>query len=104
MVAVPPSTGKDIPLSTSATRRVSVLPARAIENLSYVIGVNRTGTDATNLHYLGGSAVLDYLGQALAEADDTPQVRTARLSHAELAAFRQRFPAYLDADRFTLDD
>lgn len=82
----------------------TLLKARAIENLSYVIGVNRTGTDANNLHYLGGSAVLDFLGQPLAEADDTPQVRSARLSYAELSAFRQRFPAYLDADRFTLDD
>ncbi len=81
----------------------TLLKARAIENLSYVIGVNRTGTDANDLHYLGGSAVLDFLGQPLAEADDAPQTLAARLSHAELNAFRQRFPAYLDADRFSLD-
>ena len=81
----------------------TLLKARAIENLTYVIGVNRTGTDANDLHYLGGSAVLDFLGQPLAEADDAPQTLAARLSHAELNAFRQRFPAYLDADRFSLD-
>ena len=82
----------------------TLLKARAIENLSYVVGVNRTGGDGNGLHYLGGSTVLDFLGQTVVESGDTPQAQSARISHAELTAFRQRFPAHLDADTFTLHD
>lgn len=39
-----------------------LLRARAVENLSYVIGVNRIGVDANNLEYVGHSQVIDYLG------------------------------------------
>jgi hypothetical protein len=48
--------------------------------------------------------VLDFLGQTVVESGDTPQTQSARISYAELAAFRQRFPAHLDADNFTLHD
>jgi len=82
----------------------TLLKARAIENLSYVVGVNRTGGDGNGLHYLGGSTVLDFLGQTIVEFGDSPQAQNARISHAELVAFRQRFPAHLDADVFTLHD
>lgn len=82
----------------------TLLKARAIENLSYVVGVNRTGGDGNGLHYLGGSTVLDFLGQTVVESGDTPQAQSARISYAELTAFRQRFPAHLDADTFTLHD
>jgi len=82
----------------------TLLKARAIENQSYVVGVNRTGGDDNGLHYLGGSTVLDFLGQTVVESGDTPQTQSARISFAELAAFRQRFPAHLDADSFTLHD
>ena len=82
----------------------TLLKARAIENQSYVIGVNRTGGDGNGLHYLGGSTVLDFLGQTIVESGDTPQIQSARISHAELTAFRERFPVHLDADAFTLHD
>jgi len=42
-----------------------LLKARAIENMSYVIGVNRTGTDAHNYSYSGNSLVINYLGEEL---------------------------------------
>ena len=82
----------------------TLLKARAIENLSYVVGVNRTGVDGNGLHYLGGSTVLDFLGPTMVESGRTPQAQSARISNAELAAFRQRFPMHLDADTFTLHD
>jgi omega-amidase len=40
----------------------TMLRARAIENLCYVVGVNRVGTDGNGLHYSGDSAVIDFLG------------------------------------------
>lgn len=80
----------------------TLLRARAIENLSYVIGVNRVGVDGNQLAYAGDSAVLDFLGQPLAQAQDQPGIITATLSASALHEHRQRFPAWLDADEFSL--
>ena len=82
----------------------TLLRARAIENLSYVVGVNRAGTDGNGIAYSGDSAALDFLGMPLLELDEKPQVATTVLSGAKLAEHRERFPAQLDADRFTLLD
>jgi predicted amidohydrolase len=82
----------------------TLLRARAIENLCYGIGVNRVGTDGNQLSYLGGSVVLDPLGQPIVECGSQPQTVVATLSHAALVAHRRRFPFYLDADAYTLLD
>jgi predicted amidohydrolase len=80
----------------------TLLKARAIENLSYVVGVNRVGSDGNGLDYLGGSTVLDFLGQTLIEAGAGPEVKSARISHSALQEFRARFPVHLDADSFEI--
>jgi predicted amidohydrolase len=80
----------------------TLLRARAIENLSYCVGVNRVGSDGNGVDYAGDSALLDVQGRPIIEFGDQPQVATARLSAVELDAWRQRFPAHLDADRFEL--
>ncbi len=80
----------------------TLLRARAIENLSYCVGVNRTGTDGNNLNYSGDSVVLDFLGQPLIECGAQPQVVTTTLSWTALQEHRSRFPAFLDADEFEL--
>jgi len=82
----------------------TLLQARAIENLAYCVGVNRAGSDGNGIAYSGDSAANDFLGQALVELDERPQVATAVLSGEALAAHRERFPAQLDADRFELLD
>jgi predicted amidohydrolase len=81
----------------------ALLKARAIENLSYVIGVNRVGTDGKDLPYAGDSVAHDFLGDPLRELGPEAAVVTVELDLAALRAFRERFPAHLDADRFTLD-
>ena len=80
----------------------TLLRARAIENLSYCVGVNRTGADGNNLNYSGDSVALDFLGQPLIECGAQPQVVTTTLSWTTLQEHRRRFPAYLDADEFEL--
>lgn len=45
----------------------TLLKARAIENMSYTIGVNRLGVDGTNLEYVGHSQIVDYLGNSVLE-------------------------------------
>lgn len=80
----------------------ALLKARAIENLAFVVGVNRLGIDGNDLSYAGDSVAHDFLGEALAELGDRPGVVTVALDLQALRAFRDRFPAHLDADRFTL--
>lgn len=42
----------------------TLLRARAIENLAYIVGVNRVGSDSS-LTYVGGSVVFDPFGESL---------------------------------------
>jgi len=81
----------------------TLLPARAVENLCYVAGVNRTGTDGNGVDYAGGSMIADYLGKKLVVADDQPAVLKTELSMERLERYREKFPAWLDADDFTLE-
>ena len=80
-----------------------LLPARAIENLCYVAAVNRVGEDGKGHGYTGDSQVLDFQGETLMAAGEGDGVFRARLSSEALAAYRERFPAHLDADAFTLN-
>jgi len=80
----------------------TLLRARAIENLSYCLGVNRVGTDGNQLPYSGDSGVLDCLGQAMVDLGAQEQTVTVTLDPAALAAFREKFPAWMDADAFEL--
>ncbi len=80
----------------------TLLRARAIENLCFVVGVNRVGTDGNGHHYSGDSAVIDFLGHPLSEAADTEMVSTTTLQADELIAHRARFPALQDADDVTV--
>ncbi|WPP00845.1 amidohydrolase [Pseudomonas sp. HR96] len=79
-----------------------LLPARAIENLCYVAAVNRIGVDGKGFAYTGDSQVLDFQGESLVCAGEADGVFHVSLSRAELTAYRERFPAYLDADGFEL--
>jgi predicted amidohydrolase len=80
-----------------------LLRARAIENQAYVIGVNRVGPDGLGVAHAGDSAAIGFLGQTLADGGDKACVVSAELAAEPLAAFREKFPAHLDADRFTLE-
>ncbi len=82
----------------------SLLTARAIENLSFVIGVNRVGEDGNGIPYSGDSAIIDFKGQPLASGrPHEPESLRATLDKDALMAFREKFPAMLDADAFTLN-
>jgi omega-amidase len=80
----------------------TLLQARAIENLGYVAGVNRTGRDGNNLDYEGYSAVVSPLGEELLQAGTEAGIFTTTLSAAALEAWRRQFPAWMDADNFDL--
>ncbi len=80
----------------------TLLRSRAIENQCYVAGVNRTGSDGNGIAYNGKSTMIDYYGNILYTADDSESVYTIELSHSELLAYRESFPAWMDGDEFTL--
>ena len=81
-----------------------LLQARALENLSYVCGVNRTGTDGYGIPHNGGSKVVSYHGKVLASIPDGQEgIATTSLDYTALQTFRKRFPAWMDADTFTLE-
>ena len=79
-----------------------LLVARAIENQAFVAGVNRVGEDGNGIPHQGDSRLCDFLGQPLADLGAVPAVQTVELDLESLRKFRERFPAHLDADRFTL--
>ncbi|MDX6019080.1 amidohydrolase [Scandinavium sp. V105_16] len=81
----------------------ALLTARAIENQAYVLGCNRVGTDGNGHHYRGDSRVISPQGEIIATAEP----HQATLIHAELSLtaltdYREKFPAWQDADTFTL--
>lgn len=83
----------------------TLLQARAIENLCYVIGVNRVGEDAKKLAYSGDSMLIDFKGEPLIdEPRDQPFLRTGVLEREALSGFRDKFPAWMDADRFEVEN
>lgn len=81
----------------------SLLKARAIENMSYCIGVNRVGLDANNHEYSGHSAAYDVLGKRL---DNIPFNKEAidivTLQKSHLEAYRKKLGFLNDQDDFTL--
>lgn len=80
----------------------TLIKARAIENLSYCIAVNRVGKDGNGVNYTGDSAAVDYLGQPMTALSEREFVTTVTLDKAALDGFRNKFPAHLDADEFHL--
>ncbi|NDL64905.1 amidohydrolase [Acerihabitans arboris] len=83
----------------------TLLAARAIENQAYVAGCNRVGTDGNGHQYSGDSMIIDPSGNVLAKGAPGQEARLdASLSLDSLREYRQAFPAWLDADTFTLDN
>ncbi|TDB69266.1 amidohydrolase [Arundinibacter roseus] len=80
----------------------TLLKARAIENLSYCLGVNRIGTDGNGLDYTGGSLAVDFAGELITDLGQAETIKVVKLEKEPLNVFRQRFPAHLDADSFDI--
>ena len=80
----------------------ALLKARAIENVSYVIGVNRIGEDGNNHNYSGHSQVVDYLGEYLVEPQEHEAIFMARLDKSKLIETRKKFAFLDDKDAFEI--
>ena len=80
----------------------ALLPARAIENLSYTFGVNRVGIDGNQIAYNGHSAAYDFKGETLVNLEEQEQIQVITLNYTALEEYRSKFPAWKDADNFTI--
>jgi len=88
-------------------RRISawdaLLKARAIENMSYCIGVNRTGIDGNGHPYNGHSAAYDVLGEQISDANNEIEfTQTITLQRAHIEKNRKHLQFLNDRDFFDL--
>ncbi len=81
---------------------LALLRARAIENLCFVIGVNRIGTDGNGVVYAGDSCAFDYRGDEICNLGKQNRSVAFTPDVESLRTYRTGFPAHLDADEFDL--
>ncbi|WP_455812175.1 amidohydrolase [Pseudomonas graminis] len=80
----------------------TLLQARAIENQAYIAGCNRVGTDGNGHQYSGDSRIFSPQGEILALGEPHQAARLdATLSLENLREYREKFPAWRDADSFS---
>jgi len=80
----------------------TLLQARAIENQSFVIGVNRVGEDGNGIPHTGESMVVDAMGEVLYQKKDEEAVYTITLQKGPLETVREKLPFLKDADGFMI--
>lgn len=80
----------------------TLLMARAIENMSYCLGVNRVGRDGKDLEYVGHSAAYDSLGKKISKDLENEGVIEVTLEKDHLSKMRSQLRFLQDRDRFTL--
>jgi predicted amidohydrolase len=80
-----------------------LLKARAVENLSYVVGVNRIGLDAHNYEHLGHSQVVDYLGNYILNPQETEGVFIVELDKDVMLETRKKLDFLSDKDDFEIN-
>lgn len=80
----------------------SLLKARAIENLAYVVGVNRVGLDANQYEHTGHSQVVDFLGNYTLEPQETEAVFVVELDKNAMLETRKKLDFLSDKDVFEI--
>ena len=81
-----------------------LLIARAIENQSYVVGVNRIGVDGNEFKHSGDSCVLNPKGELISKTLASEDVtETVTISSSYIKEFRIAFPVLMDGDDFTVN-
>lgn len=81
----------------------SLLKARAIENQSYVIGVNRVGTDGNGIYHSGDSMIIDPLGEVLASCNGKEEIINFTLHKGPLEEVRLKYPFLNDREFFHIE-
>lgn len=82
----------------------TLIPARAVENLAYVIGVNRVGHDGNEVYHSGDSMCIDPNGKTVYYKPNDEDLYTFSISKDEVVKARRLYPFLKDADKFNLSD
>ena len=78
-----------------------LLKARAIENMSYCIGVNRVGIDGVNSEYSGHSAVYDVLGNDISSIKpNSEKIEIVTLEKVHISKYRNKLKFLDGKDKF----
>ena len=80
----------------------ALIPARAIENQSYVIAVNRVGHDGKEVYHSGHSQCIDPMGKTIYYKPEDEDLYTFSIHYDELTKTRKSFPFLKDADNFEI--
>lgn len=80
----------------------TLLQARAIENQTFVIGVNRVGEDGNGIYHSGDSMVVGPLGNVIEQVEHVEATKTVTLVKEELEEIRLKMPFWKDADPFMI--
>jgi len=81
----------------------ALLKARSIENMTYCIGVNRTGKDGNGHQYVGHSAIYNLLGEQLSTKEfEKDFIETIELKKSHIEKNRKHLQFLNDRDEFTL--
>lgn len=81
----------------------TLIHARAIENQSYVIGVNRVGHDGNQIYHSGHSMCIDPLGNTVYYKPEDEDLYTFSINYTELEKIRRQFPFLKDSDDFEIN-
>jgi predicted amidohydrolase len=81
----------------------ALLKARAIENLSYAVGVNRIGLDIHNYEHTGHSQAVDFLGNYILEPQETEGVFIVDLDKNAMLETRKKLDFLSDKDSFEIN-
>ncbi|HEX3383794.1 MAG TPA: nitrilase-related carbon-nitrogen hydrolase, partial [Mucilaginibacter sp.] len=82
----------------------TLLPARAVENQAYVVGLNRVGHDGNEVYHSGDSTCVSPNGNVIYYKRDEEDVYTFSISADELERTRRTLPFLKDADAFVIKD
>jgi predicted amidohydrolase len=81
----------------------TLIPARAIENQSFVVAVNRVGNDGNEIYHSGDSMCIDPNGNVIYYKPNDEDLHTFSINKEDLITARQSFPFLKDADKFELN-
>lgn len=82
----------------------ALIPARAIENQSYVVAVNRVGHDGNEIYHSGHSMCIDAYGNTVYYKPEDEDLYTFSINYQEMLKIRESFPFLKDSDQFSLEN
>lgn len=82
----------------------TLIPARAIENQSFVVAVNRVGHDGNEIYHSGDSMCIDPLGKVVYYKPNDEDLYTFSINKEDLTHARTLFPFLKDADSFKIKE